>query len=145
VKIITGFEAKILENGEIDFPEEFSEYFIIASFHTKYDDKCKWIRALETAIECPYVNVIGHLAPEESFNLDNRELYELAVLVRKYNRTIELNAKYKRPPLDWLRMFRKQKILFHLGSDAHRLEDIGNFDSIRNLITYVDCGTEEEI
>src|SRR5262245_306389 len=32
VKIITGFEAKILENGTIDFPEEYSNYFVIASF-----------------------------------------------------------------------------------------------------------------
>jgi putative hydrolase len=143
VKIITGFEAKILEDGTIDFPEEYSNYFVIASFHTKYGNKNKWIRALETAIKCPYVNVIGHLAPEESFNLDNAELHELAILLYKYNQTVELNAKYKRPPLDWLRIFRKQKIPLHLGSDAHRLQDIGNFCSIHNLITYVENGIDE--
>lgn len=144
VKIITGFEAKILENGTIDFPEEYSKYFVIASFHTKYGDKNKWIHALETAIKCSYVNVIGHLAPEQSFNLDDSELHELAILFYKYNQTVELNAKYKRPPLDWLRIFRKQKIPLHLGSDAHRLQDIGNFHSIRNLIAYVESGIEED-
>jgi putative hydrolase len=138
VRIIAGFEAKILEDGSIDFPEEYSDHFVVASFHTKYENKNKWIHALETAIGCPYVNVIGHLAPEQSFNLDDSELDELALLLCKYDRTIEINAKYKRPPLDWLRIFRKRNVPFHLGSDAHRLEDIGNFESIRNLITFID-------
>jgi histidinol phosphatase-like PHP family hydrolase len=143
VQMITGFEAKILEEGAIDFPEIYSDHFVIASFHTTYGNKKKWFHALKTAIECPYVNVIGHLAPEQSFNLDESELDELAVLLYKYDRTIELNAKYKRPPLDWLRIFKKRKVQFHLGSDAHRLEDIGNFESIRNLITFIDGETSQ--
>ena len=144
VKIITGFEAKILDDGAIDFPEEYSDHFVIASFHTKYGNKSKWIHALETAIQCPYVNVIGHLAPEQSFNLDDSELDDLALLLCKYGRTVELNAKYKRPPLDWLRIFRKRNVPLHLGSDAHKLEDIGNFESIRNLIAFIDGTTLRE-
>ena len=40
IKIITGFEAKILYDGSIDCLEEYSKtYMIIASFHTAYTDK----------------------------------------------------------------------------------------------------------
>ncbi len=40
LKVITGFEAKILKDGSIDCCEEYSrDYFIVASFHTIFADK----------------------------------------------------------------------------------------------------------
>ena len=137
IKIITGFEAKILEDGSIDCPEDYYENFIIASFHTTYGNKEKWYHALKTAIEFSRANVIGHLAPEESFDLSDIELEEVANLLLKHDRIIELNAKYKRPPLRWLTIFKRKQVRFHLGSDAHNLNDIGNFEQITNLIAFV--------
>jgi histidinol phosphatase-like PHP family hydrolase len=84
------------------------------------------------------VQVIGHLAPEESFDLTDDELLELSQLLRTNSKTIELNAKYKRPPMKWVRIFKDNKVNFHLGSDAHKLSEIGDFDAIANLIEYVD-------
>ena len=137
VKIISGFEAKILEDGSIDCPEEYFENFVVASFHTTYGNKKKWLSALENIIEFSSASVIGHLAPEESFDLSEIELEELANLLLKNDRIIELNAKYRRPPLRWLGLFKRKQVHFHLGSDAHSLVDVGNFESIRNLITFV--------
>jgi putative hydrolase len=137
IKIISGFEAKILEDGSIDCPEEYNENFIIASFHTTYGNKEKWFRALKNAIEFSRANVIGHLAPEESFDLSDIELEELANLLLNHDRIIELNAKYRRPPLRWLGVFKRKQVRFHLGSDAHNLNDVGNFESITNLISFV--------
>ncbi len=137
IRIIAGFEAKILENGGIDFPEEYSGHFLVASFHTKYGSKDTWFNALKLAIKTSHVNALGHLAPEESFDLDSSELNELCNLIIKYNVTVELNAKYRRPPLPWLRVFKEKNVNFHLASDAHRLEDVGNFESIVNLINFV--------
>jgi putative hydrolase len=137
LKIISGFEAKILEDGSIDCPENYYDNFVIASFHTTYGNKKKWFCALKATIESSSANVIGHLAPEESFDLSELELEELAVLLLKHDRVVELNAKYKRPPLRWLDVFKKKQVRFHLGSDAHSLNDVGNFDSIRNLIDFV--------
>jgi putative hydrolase len=77
------------------------------------------------------------LAPEESFDLSEIELEELANLPLKNDRIIELNAKYRRPPLSWLGHLKRKQVQFHLGSDAHSLADVGNFESIRNLITFV--------
>jgi len=137
IRIIAGFEVKILENGDIDFPEEYEGHFVVASFHTKYGSKDKWFNALKIAIKNSHVNALGHLAPEESFDLDSSELNELCDLIVKYNVTVELNAKYRRPPLLWLRVFKEKNVNFHLASDAHRLEDVGNFESIVNLINFV--------
>jgi len=135
VKVISGFEAKILPNGNIDCIQEVArDYFIIASFHTKYNDKSIWINALKKVIENKYVNVIGHLAPENSFQINTEEIEEFAKLLSKYDKIVELNAKYQRPPEDWVKIFIKRGVKFHLGSDAHSLCEIGNYASIMKLI-----------
>jgi histidinol phosphatase-like PHP family hydrolase len=137
MKIIAGFEAKILKDGSVDVPQEYEGHFLIASFHTKYYNKQDWLFSLKSAISLPYVNVIGHLAPEESFELSDDEIIELSQLLKSNNKTIELNAKYRRPPMKWLQTFKENNICFHLGSDAHSLTEVGNFDSITNLIDYI--------
>lgn len=135
VKVISGFEAKILSDGNIDCREEIArDYFIIASFHTKYYDKAIWINALKKVIENKYVNVIGHLAPENSFDINTEEIEEFAKLLRKHDKVVEVNAKYKMPPENWVKIFIKRGVKFHLGSDAHSLSEIGNYASIIKLI-----------
>ena len=135
VKVISGFEAKILSDGNIDCREEIArDYFIIASFHTKYYDKAIWINALKKVIENKYVNVIGHLAPESSFYINTEEIEEFAKLLSKHDKIVEVNAKYKRPPENWVKIFIKRGVKFHLGSDAHSLSEIGNYASIIKLI-----------
>jgi putative hydrolase len=100
LKLITGFEAKILRDGSIDCCEEYSrDYFIVASFHTIFGDKRIWMEALKTAIQNPDVDVIGHLAPEPTFDVDDQELSELASLIVSNHKIIEISAKYHRPPI----------------------------------------------
>lgn len=139
ITIISGFEAKILKDGTVDFPTEYEGHFLIASFHTRYNNKEEWLSALKSAIALPYVNVIGHLAPEESFDLTYDELVELSQLLKLNYKIVEINAKYRRPPMKWLRIFKDNNVNFHLGSDAHNLDEVGNFNSINNLIEYVNC------
>lgn len=139
IKILPGFEAKILENGEVDCPDEYlcNDYYIIASFHTKYD-KEKWFSALIEAIKNPFVNVIGHLAPEIGFSLNDSEIEKLGDLLIANQKIVEINAKYVRPPVNFLEIFKRQGVRFHLGSDAHSLKDIGNFNRINHLINLLE-------
>jgi len=139
VKIIPGFEAKILQNGEIDCPKEYltDGFFIIASFHTKYS-KEQWYSALVEAIKNPHVNVIGHLAPEKEFNLSDYEIEKLGDLLIANNKIVELNSKYVRPPIRFLEIFKRQGVTFHLGSDAHSLKEIGDFTRINHLINLIE-------
>jgi putative hydrolase len=139
LEIIPGFEAKILLNGIIDCPDEYrSKYFVVASFHTVFGDKERWITALKSAIRDPTVNVIGHLAPEASFKIIEGEIDSIAEEIVRNHKIVELNAKYRRPPLDWIKSFKNRGVKFHLGSDAHSLTSIGRFDEIANLIAAVD-------
>ncbi|MFZ0514464.1 MAG: PHP domain-containing protein [Candidatus Nitrosopolaris sp.] len=138
VKIIPGFEAKILVDGSINCPEEYSKnYFLIASFHTLYNDKSVWLNALTKAIENPSVDVIGHIAPETTFRMEVCEVQDLAFLIVKNKKIIEINAKYHRPPREWIVLFMGKGVKFHLGSDAHRLGEIGQFARISDLISPV--------
>jgi putative hydrolase len=138
VKIIPGFEAKILADGSINCPEEYSkDYFLIASFHTLYNDKNIWMSALRNAVKNPNVDVIGHIAPEPTFRMELCEVQDLALLIVKNRKIREINAKYQRPPREWTVLFKQLGVKFHLGSDAHRLEEIGHFENISHLISLV--------
>ena len=139
IKIIHGFEAKILRDGSIDCPPEYRDgYFIIASFHTTYGDKQIWMNALKTAIKDPSVDVIGHIAPEPTFTLDDEEISELADMIIDNHKIVELNTKYHRPPASWLTTFKQKGVKFHFGSDAHSLPEIGKFDTLADLIAIVE-------
>ena len=139
LKIISGFEAKILSDGSVNCKEQYSEnYFLIASFHNIYGDKQIWINALYKAIENPDVNVIGHIAPEPTFTLEKDEVDTLASMIARNNKIVEINAKYHRPPPGWILAFKKKGVKFHLGSDAHSLQQIGQFEKIADLISLVD-------
>jgi putative hydrolase len=43
-----------------------------------------------------------------------------------------------RPPLELLKIFKDLDVKFHLGSDAHKLNDIGNYDRIMHLINFIE-------
>jgi putative hydrolase len=139
IKILKGFEAKILEDGEIDCPTDFlnNKYFIIASFHTKYT-KDKWYSALIKAIQNPNVDVIGHLAPEVDFKINESEIRNIAELLVANGKKIEVNSKYIRPPKEFLKIFKEYGVVLHLGSDAHAINDIGNFNRIKDLINLIE-------
>jgi putative hydrolase len=144
IKILKGFEAKILPDGNVDCPLNYlnKDYFIIASFHTKYQDKEKWYNALIKTIRNENVNVIGHLAPDPGISLEKKEINYLGEEIQSNNKIVEINAKYKRPPLEFIRIFKEQGIRFHLGSDAHSLGEIANYNGIRNLINFIEHSEE---
>ncbi len=136
--LIVGFEAKILQDGSINCPQEYMKnYFIIASFHGLFKDKKQWVKALESAIQNPDVNVIGHLGPEPTFDLTEDELNRLSKLIVSNNKIVEINAKYHLPLLTWVKIFKKNGVKFHLSSDAHSLSEIGNFEKISDLIEII--------
>ena len=136
--VLAGFEAKILPDGSINCPQEYMKnYFIIASFHNLFKDKKQWFQALEKAIQNPDVNVIGHLGPEPTFDITDDELNYLSKLIVSHGKIVEINVKYHLPLLNWLKIFKKNGVKFHLASDAHSLDEIGKFDKIKDLVEIV--------
>ncbi|MDF0682009.1 MAG: hypothetical protein P0116_13705 [Candidatus Nitrosocosmicus sp.] len=126
-------------DGEIDCPSEYlnKDYFIIASFHTRYNKEI-WYEGLTKAIKNPNVDVIGHLAPEINFKVNSREIKNLADLIVANGKKIEINSKYVRPPKEFLEIFKECGVEFHLGSDAHAINDIGDFNRIKDLINLIE-------
>ena len=138
IKIIAGFEAKILADGSIDCPDFYAKnYFIVASFHTLYHKKDIWLNALHKVIKNPCVDVIGHLAPEPSFQIEAQEIEELGALMSKHGKIVEINSKYHRPTVNWINTFIQQEVRMHLGSDAHRLNEVGRFSNVMDLVSLV--------
>jgi histidinol phosphatase-like PHP family hydrolase len=78
------------------------------------------------------------LAPEAEFDIDDSQIYRIGNSIIENNKIIELNAKYVRPPLHFLQIFIKLGVKFHVGSDAHRLKDIGDFYRIMPLINLIE-------
>lgn len=141
IDVILGFEAKILPDGSIDCLENYSRtYMIIASFHNVYQEKRIWMNALVKTIENPDVNVIGHLAPEAAFTLNRTEVESIADKIVENEKIVEINAKYHRPPGDWILIFKDKGVRFHLGSDAHSLSEIGQFGRVSDLISLAENG-----
>jgi histidinol phosphatase-like PHP family hydrolase len=140
LNVLKGFEAKILPDGSIDCPSRYlnGDYLIVASFHTKYQEKDKWYNALLKAINNESVNVIGHLEHDHYFSLNYDEIKRIGEEVLSNGKIVEINTKYHRPPLEYLKVFIELGISFHLGSDAHSLNEIGNFDRIMDLINFIE-------
>ena len=97
-----------------------------------------WYEALIKAIKNPDVDVIGHLAPEIDFKVNGNEIRNIAELVVANRIKIEINSKYIRPPKEFLKIFKEYGVEFHLGSDAHAINDIGNFNRIKDLINLIE-------
>jgi putative hydrolase len=144
ISVITGFEAKILPDGSIDCLDNYSrKYMIIASFHTVYPDKKIWINALNKVIENSDVDIIGHLSPEPTFTMSTREIDSLASKLVENEKVVEINAKYHRPPSSWIPILRDKGVKFQLGSDAHSISEIGQFEKISDLISLAEKGREK--
>ena len=125
VRIINGIEAKILDgNGTLDCPEEILDNVkaIIGSVHT-LPKNMDYSEAYESLIksEC---QIIGH-----PINLPP----SLIPLVKKSKKILELNEDY---PLDlnFIRECVENKIIFSVGSNAHNLDQIGNYSWVLNVV-----------
>ena len=60
----------------------------------------------------------------------------MAELVVANGKKIEINSKYS--PKEFLKIFKEYGVELHLGSDAHAINDIGNFNRIKDLINLIE-------
>jgi putative hydrolase len=58
------------------------------------------------------------------------DLSELVSLIFSSHKIRETNANYRRHPIRWILKFKEHQVKFHLGSDAHPLEEIGDFSRV---------------
>lgn len=146
VEIVHGVEANIIDlEGKIDATKEILEVvpFVIASIHPPtfpYTMKEDVTRAVVNTMQNPRVNVIGH--PD-----DGRFPIDYTIIVKEAKRTktmLELNNSSLKPTsfragakenyITMLELCKELKVPIIIGSDAHFMTDVGNFEFAEVLL-----------
>ena len=152
IKVISGIESKVLDFcGRLDATERMisavdlvvASVHRIPSFHDMRgnyiiqkvnQDKTSiaslYLRALRGIASNPAVDVVGHpfhlLKAMAIEGISKDDKMETARLFSKSRKAVEINSFYHVPDLEFLRMCVKEGVSLSVGSDAHRLIDVGN-------------------
>jgi DNA polymerase (family 10) len=131
VKILKGIECDILEDGSMDYDDEFLTCFdyVVASVHTHFglDIEAQTDRICK-ALAHPSVTMLGHatgrlLLKREGYQVDLERVLQTAA---KYGKMIEINANPYRLDLDWTHCKRAKALGIPLviNPDAHSTDDL---------------------
>ncbi len=126
-KIFKGVESDILNDGNLDYPEEIlkSFDFIVASVHSnlKMNEEKATARLIK-AIENPYTTILGHptgrlLLSREGYPIDHKKIIDACAA----NGVImELNAHPYRLDIDWrwIPYCLEKGVKISINPDAHK-------------------------
>ena len=131
--LLHGTELNIGPDGSVDWEAGFLEGFdiCVASVHSHFDqDRKTMTERFITAVENPYVNIIGHpltrkLGRRPPVDVDLDALYEACA---RTGTALEINASPARmdlPPED-IHAAKDRGVKFSIDSDAHSLGDLNN-------------------
>lgn len=125
IKIYSGIECGINHNGDIFLPMHDFD-FIVASVHENAMNYCE--RVIK-CIENNNVDVLGHLFSDMfEFSRDQKLEEKLIDTLEAHGVALEINSTHKCPPDDFLIKCSERKIKVSIGSDAHRLENVGKVE-----------------
>lgn len=127
--ILSGCEAKVLPDGELDVSEEIVESVDCPVFaiHGAVRDKDDLISRVMKAIENPRVNSWAHPGARTMgtpFELDEDEVASILKKMRRYDVALEQNDKYGAPSPVWMTMARELGVKVVRGSDSHRVSEM---------------------
>ena len=127
--ILTGCEAKVLEDGSLDVSTDIlrESEIVLMAFHSFPADKEKYVEALKRALSNPRVDIWAHpglFLRNAGLKLREEEVGAILEIASQENVLIELNAKYGLPSKDWVEIGERKGVKFVLGSDAHGVEEL---------------------
>jgi len=131
--LLHGTELNIAADGSVDWDADFLAGFdlCVASVHSSFDqDRATMTDRFITAVENPYVNIIGHpltrkLGRRPPVDVDLPALYEACA---RTGTALEINASPERmdlPPQD-ISAARDAGVKFAIDTDAHSIVHLGN-------------------
>lgn len=139
LRILTGIEVDILEDGSLDQEPELLERLdvVVASVHSKLSmDAPSMTRRMITAVSNPHTDVLGHctgrlvtgnrgMRPESKFDAE-----KVFSACRDNNTAVEINSRPERrdPPTRLLNLALDIGCLFSIDTDSHapgQLEFLG--------------------
>ncbi len=126
IRIFSGVEANILEDGSIDVPKEVLKRldFVVAAIHSKFSlPKVQQTARLIKAIENPYVKAIAHptgrlIFKRKPIEVDMEKVFETAA---KNDTLMEINASIDRLDLNDsnIKLAKEFGVKFVIGTDSH--------------------------
>jgi DNA polymerase (family 10) len=133
VRLLTGIEVDVLEDGSLDLPDTALAPLdvVIAAVHSKFDlPRAKQTARILAALDNPHVKILAHPIGRL---IDQREPYDVDMLavIRKCKArgvALELNAHPQRLDLTDLhcRMAKDEGALVAINSDAHSVHEFDN-------------------
>lgn len=130
LRILTGIEVDILDDGSLDQEAELLERLdvVVASVHSKLAmEPGAMTRRMVRAVSDPRVNVLGHCTgrlvtggrgrrPESQFDAE-----AVFTACREHNTAVEINCRPERrdPPTRLLHLAHELGCLFSIDTDAH--------------------------
>jgi DNA polymerase (family 10) len=131
IRILTGTEADILEDGSLDVPEDAIDRLdvVIASVHARHRlDAERMTARLVRAMSHGAFKIWGHalgrlLGEREPFACDVPAVLDA---IATHRAAIEVNGDPRRLDLEpkWIREARKRNIPFVISSDAHSVRGL---------------------
>ncbi|MFW5980113.1 MAG: DNA polymerase/3'-5' exonuclease PolX [Halanaerobiales bacterium] len=135
IYIFNGIEVDILQDGSLDYSNEILESFelVIASVHSGFQqDKDQMTTRIIKAMECPYVDIIGHpqgrlLGKRTSYKADMNRVIKMAGLT---NTCLEINASPSRLDLDDKLSYlaKKEGVKLVINTDAHHIKQLEHME-----------------
>ncbi|MHB1126200.1 MAG: PHP domain-containing protein [Bacillota bacterium] len=144
IRILTAIEAKVLDfEGNIDARPEFFQADLVyaavhrvpcgeGKFHSSFEKagqlKRDWIRVFEAVtLRNKNAHALAHPvfpAVNFGFDIEDKEIEQLATILIGSGKALEINIKYKHPACEQLLFRLAGKVPFTLGTDSHSITEM---------------------
>lgn len=123
IKLLKGTEVDILQDGQLDFPNEILKELdiVVAAIHSGF--KKNVTERILRAMDNPFVTIIAHpsgrlISKREGYDVDLEKILQEA---KSKQKALELNAYYDRLDLNefYLKKAKEKGIKISIGTDAH--------------------------
>lgn len=150
-KIFKSIESDILNDGTLDYSDDFLDRFdlVIASVHSNLKmDEDKATKRILTAISQKHTSILGHPTGRLLLSREGYPINHLAIIdaCSEHNVAIELNANPFRLDLDWswIPYALEKNVLISINPDAHAISGIddvyyGTLAARKGLLTPDRC------
>ena len=131
--LLAGIECDILPDGRLDLANECLAQldFVVASVHSQFSqDEAQMTDRLLKALECPWVDVLGHptgrlLLKRDPLRID---IEQVTAAAARHGVALEINCQVDRLDLNdaHARLARDRGVRLVISTDAHSVTALGN-------------------
>ena len=131
--LLAGIECDILADGRLDLADDCLAQldFVVASVHSQFtQDEAQMTDRLLRALECPWVDVLGHPTGRLLLKRDplRMNLEQVSAAAARHGVALEINCQVDRLDLNDVhaRLARERGVRVVISTDAHSVRALGN-------------------